>query len=141
MPSDRVFGPAGSIANVVSSMNVRSAFVDGKDAVKVYEAACELVDYVRTGKPAFLEVAVYRVKAHSVNDADYRYRPKDEGVEWLKEYDPIEGVRSQVAPERQAQIAAAVDAVVAEALEAASSGPAPEAADALRGIYATEGLS
>jgi TPP-dependent pyruvate/acetoin dehydrogenase alpha subunit len=140
MPSDRVFGPAGSIANVVASMNVRSTFVDGKDAVKVYETARELVDYVRTGKPAFLEVAVYRVKAHSVNDADYRYRPKDEGIEWLREYDPIESVRSHVAPERQEQIVAAVDAVVAEALEAASSGPAPEAADALRGIYATEGL-
>jgi TPP-dependent pyruvate/acetoin dehydrogenase alpha subunit len=141
MPSDRVFGPAGSIAKVVTAMNVRSEFVDGKDAVTVYEKACELVDYVRTGKTAFLEVAVYRVKAHSVNDADYRYRPKDEGTAWLSAYDPIESTRSRVAPERQAQIIAAVDAVVEEALEAASNGIAPEAADALRGIYATEGLS
>ena len=141
MPSDRVFGPGGSIAAVVSAMNVRAEFIDGKDALKVYETARELVDYVRSGRTAFLEVAVYRVKAHSVNDADYRYRPKDEGTEWLNQYDPIESLRPRIAPERQAQIESAVASVVDEALEAASNGPLPEAADALRGIYATEGLS
>lgn len=141
MPSDRVFGPGGSIAGVVAAMNVRSAFVDGRDALEVYETARELVDYVRTGKTAFLEVAVYRVKAHSVNDADYRYRPKDEGTEWLSHFDPIEGLRPRVDSHRAAQIEVAVNAVVDEALDAASNGPLPEAADALRGIYATEGLN
>jgi TPP-dependent pyruvate/acetoin dehydrogenase alpha subunit len=140
MPSDRVFGPAGSIARVVSSMNVRSEFVDGRDAVKVHEVAHEMVDYVRSGQPAFLEVAVYRVKAHSVNDADYRYRPKGEGEDWLRDYDPIESVRSRITADRQARITAAVNAVVDEALEAATTGPDPLPADALRGIYATEGL-
>jgi TPP-dependent pyruvate/acetoin dehydrogenase alpha subunit len=140
MSSDRVFGPAGSIARVVSSMNVRSEFVDGRDAVKVHEVANEMVDYVRSGQPAFLEVAVYRVKAHSVNDADYRYRPKSEGEEWLRDYDPIESVRSRITADSQARITAAVNAVVDEALEAATTGPDPLAADALRGIYATEGL-
>jgi TPP-dependent pyruvate/acetoin dehydrogenase alpha subunit len=140
MPSDRVFGPAGSISKVVASMNVRAEFVDGKDAVKVYEAAHERADYVRTCKMALLELAVYRVKAHSVNDADYRYRPTEEGAEWLKQFDPIDGVRALISPARQAQIVAAVDDVVEEALEAASNGPEPQADDALRGIYATEGL-
>lgn len=140
MPSERMFGPAGSIAGVVSAMNVRSEFVDGRDPVKVYEAASELVEYVRTGKSAFMEVAVYRVKAHSVNDADYRYRPKDEGAEWLNEFDPIDSVRTRLGAERQAEIQSAVASVVAEALEAATHGPSPDPADALRGIYATEGL-
>jgi TPP-dependent pyruvate/acetoin dehydrogenase alpha subunit len=140
MPSDRVFGPAGSIARVVSSMNVRCEFVDGRDAVKVHEVARELADYVRSGQPAFLEVAVYRVKAHSVNDADYRYRPKNEGEDWLRDCDPIESVRSRITADRQARIIAAVNAVVDEALEAATTGPDPLPADALRGIYATECL-
>jgi TPP-dependent pyruvate/acetoin dehydrogenase alpha subunit len=140
MPSERMFGPAGSIARVVEAMNVRSDFIDGRDAVEVYEKARELVDYVRSGRTAFLEVAVYRVKPHSVNDADYRYRPKHEGSEWLSEFDPIESVRPRVSPSRQQQIIAAVEAVVAEALDAASAGSAPDAEDALRGIYATEGL-
>ena len=116
MPSERIFGAAGSIASIVAAMNVRSEFVDGRDPVKVYEAARELVDYVRSAKPAFLEVAVHRVKAHSVNDADYRYRPKDEGIEWLSEFDPLESLRSRVAPERQAMIESAVSALVGEAL-------------------------
>lgn len=141
MPSDRMFGPGGSIARVVEAMGVRSEFIDGKDALRVYDTARELVDYVRTGRTAFLEVAVYRVKAHSVNDADYRYRPKDEGTQWLSNHDPIENLRARIAPERQQRIEAAVAAVVDNALEAASSGPLPDAADALRGIYATEGLN
>ncbi|MDH3753619.1 MAG: thiamine pyrophosphate-dependent dehydrogenase E1 component subunit alpha [Acidimicrobiia bacterium] len=140
MPSDGVFGPAGSITNVVSAMNVRSEFVDGRDAVKVYETGCELVEYVRTGKPAFIEVAVHRVKAHSVNDADYRYRPKNEGAEWLREYDPINSLRASIRVEQQHAIESAVSAVVDEALEAASNGALPETSDALRGIYATRGL-
>ena len=140
MPSDRIFGPAGSITDVVTAMKVRAEFVDGRDPIKVYEAATELVDYVRTGRPAFLEVAVYRVKAHSVNDADYRYRPKDEGAEWLSEFDPIDNLRTRISPDRQGEIERAVGSVIAEALEAASNGPSPDQGDALRGIYATEGL-
>lgn len=141
MPADRMFGPPGSIAAVVSAMGVRSEYVDGRDAVKVHEAALSLVEYVRSGRPAFMEVGVYRVKAHSVNDADYRYRPKDEGGRWLRENDPIDAMRSRIDPQRQATIEASVTSTVAEALAAAMSGPEPELSDALRGIYATEELS
>lgn len=140
MPVARVFGAAGSIAEVVRAMQVRSEYVDGTDPVRVYEKAQELADYVRSGKTAFLEVGVYRVKAHSVNDADYRYRPKEEGAEWLRGFDPIEKLRAAMDPARQTQIEAAVDSVVSRALAAAESGPTPSLDAAVSGIYATKGL-
>lgn len=140
MPAERMFGPPGSITGVVAAMNVRAEFIDGRDAVKVHEAARGLVEHVRTGRPAFLEVAVQRVKAHSINDPDYLYRPRDEGTEWLQEYDPVDSLRSRIPAPRQDEIRAAVDATVEEALAAAAAGPHPSPADATRGVYATEEL-
>lgn len=140
MRSDRMFGAAGSITSAVAAMGLRAEFVDGSDAIKVHDVAAQLAEYVRSGQPAFLEVAVYRVKAHSVNDADYRYRPKSDGADWLDEFDPLKRLRDTLAPARIESIDAAVNATVDEALVAASSGPSPPLDAALTGIYATKEL-
>lgn len=140
MPVERVFGPPGSIAATVASMHIRSVNVDGRDVVAVRDAARELVAYVREGRPAFLEVQVYRVRAHSLNDADYRYRPKTDGADWLDANDPIARVRAQIAPHLAAEIDAEVDHIVADAIDFAvrSAAPAPDAA--YDHVYATEEL-
>jgi TPP-dependent pyruvate/acetoin dehydrogenase alpha subunit len=141
MESDRVFRGPGAIARIVEAMDVRADWVDGRDPVKVNAVAEELIGYVREGHTALLEVDVYRVKAHSVNDADYRYRPKDAGVEWLKENDPVEAVRPAVSKESQARIESAVEEAVSFALRAALEGDEPPPEDALRGVYSSRELS
>ena len=141
MRADRVLGPPGAITRMVTAMGVRAELVDGQDPIGVHESAMQLIEYVREGHTAFLEVEVFRVKAHSVNDPDYLYRPKREGVDWLSANDPIDVLRSYIAPERQAQLQDAVDLTVNAALVAAASGPHPTSTDALRGVYATPGLA
>lgn len=143
MPVEKLFGPPGSIATIVESLGIRATFVDGRDVAAVYEAASELVAYVRGGQPAFLECEVYRVRAHSINDADYRYRPKDDGQAWLKLNDPIarsRAVLDSTLPGRPELIDHEVAELVEMAVERAESGATPHPADAFRTVYATEGL-
>jgi len=43
--------------------------VDGQDLEKVYDAACEALDYVRSGQgPVFLDVETYRMHGHYIGD-------------------------------------------------------------------------
>lgn len=143
MPVERLFGPPGTIAAQVRALGIRAEVVDGKDVRAVSEASRELVDYVRGGQPAFLECIVYRVRAHSINDADYRYRPKSAGTDWLATNDPLAATRvllEEQLPGRADAITAEVDAVVAAALASAESGVTPHPSAAFDAVYATEGL-
>ncbi|MBD3924220.1 thiamine pyrophosphate-dependent dehydrogenase E1 component subunit alpha [Nocardioides cavernae] len=143
MPVERIFGPPGSIAAMARGMGIRSEFVDGRDVTAVFEVATELIAHARTGQPAFLEIAVYRVRAHSINDADYLYRSKTDGQDWLDENDPIAASRQQLMaemPERVEEVEREVAEIVRLAVERAEAGVHPEPADAFTTVYATEGL-
>jgi TPP-dependent pyruvate/acetoin dehydrogenase alpha subunit len=143
MPVERLFGPPGTIAAQVRALGIRAEVVDGKDVRAVSEASSELVEYVRGGQPAFLECIVYRVRAHSINDADYRYRPKSDGTDWLDANDPLAAARTvleQQLPGRAGEIDAEIDAIVAAALTSAESGVAPHPSAAFNTVYATKGL-
>lgn len=143
MPVDKLFGPPGSIAQIVAGWGIRAAFVDGRDVEAVYETAADLVSHVRGGRPAFLECEVYRVRAHSINDADYRYRPKDDGQAWLRANDPIARSRhvlDATLPGGADRVDAEVAALVEAAVERAEAGSTPTPDDAFRAVYATEGL-
>ena len=99
MESERLFGAPGEIARRVAAGGVRSAFADGRDVEDVNQAAELLVAYAReTGSPAFIECALYRVRPHSVSDADYRYRPKEAGADWLARNDPLARTRRALDP-------------------------------------------
>lgn len=140
MPVDKIFGSPGAITRTVASMNVTAECVDGRDPVKVHEVARQLIDHVRTGHPAFLEVQVYRVKPHSVNDADYKYRPKTAGIDWLRDNDPIGPLREAIPPDRQAMIEEAVSSTVNQAMDAAIAGHSPDPGVALLGVYSSSEL-
>jgi len=143
MSTDEVFGEAGTITKMVAATGMRSRFVDGRDATVVRDAAIELVSEVRKGSPAFLECAVFRVRAHSLSDPEYRYRAKDSGIRWLEGNDPIVRLRD-AAPRAIQQEFDQVDEEVRSAVEAArAEAQAMEPADsaaALEGVYATPGL-
>jgi pyruvate dehydrogenase E1 component alpha subunit len=66
---------------------MESASVDGMDVAAVEEASRQAMDYVRAGRPFFLEAWTYRFRAHSMYDAEL-YRTKDEVEQW-KLRDPI----------------------------------------------------
>ena len=143
MPVETLFGPPGSITDIVRAMGVRAECVDGRDVAAVHEAAQELVAHVRGGQPAFLECVVYRVRAHSINDADYRYRAKTDGADWLDSNDPIAAVRhklEELVPGHAASVDDDVARIVAAAVARAEAGKSPTPQDAFTTVYASEGL-
>lgn len=72
----------------VAAYNIPSQQVDGQDIEKVYAAAVEAVNYVRSGQgPYFLELMTYRYRGHSMSDSN-AYRSKSEERIW-GERDPI----------------------------------------------------
>src|SRR4030088_1850621 len=96
MSTDAVFGEAGTITRMVAATGMLARFVDGRDALAVRSASEDLVREVRRGRPAFLECEVFRVRAHSLSDPEYRYRAKDSGARWLESNDPIVRMRDKL---------------------------------------------
>jgi pyruvate dehydrogenase E1 component alpha subunit len=63
--------------------------VDGDDLEAVFDATARLLDRARgERKPAVLEAMTYRYRGHSVADAGWSYRSKEE-VSEHKRHDPI----------------------------------------------------
>jgi TPP-dependent pyruvate/acetoin dehydrogenase alpha subunit len=144
MSSSALFGEYGAISTRVAATGVRSSYVDGRDVLAVSRVANAIVEGIRsTGAPAFLEVGVYRVRPHSVSDADYRYRPKDAGSNWLADNDPIAFARRSLenAHERAlTRIDRDVSEAVSGALARAEAATTTPASAATSQIYATPAL-
>jgi pyruvate dehydrogenase E1 component alpha subunit len=101
--------------------------VDGMDVVAVEAAARRAVHAVReSGKPYFLECRTYRLRAHSMFDAQL-YRDKAEVEAWRKK-EPIVRLKAwlldnhMMHPEEVTRIEAEVDAEIAEAVAFAEAG-------------------
>jgi len=115
------------IGRKAASYRIASEAVDGMDVVAVEAAARRAVSTVReTGKPYFLECRTYRLRAHSMFDAQL-YRDKAEVEEWRKK-EPI--VRFQgwleanhmIRPDDLTRMEAEIDAEIAEAVAFAEAG-------------------
>ena len=143
MPSDELFGRNGQISDMVAATGMLARFVDGRDARAVHRVTSELLREVRSGRPAFLECLVFRVRPHSLSDPEYRYRPKDSGSKWMETNDPIARLRSESAVAARAsfdeiddQVQRTVGSARAEALAMSAAAPA----SARDRIYGTPGL-
>ena len=136
MPVERLFGSPGTHCRLVAEQGMKAELVDGSDVLKVHEVACSLVDYVRTGYPAFLEVTVGRVRAHSLNDPEYEYRDRDSGKNWLEENDPIDTLRKSLPDLSKEfdQIDLEVSTLISRETIQAESGEINQANDALRDV-------
>jgi pyruvate dehydrogenase E1 component alpha subunit len=119
--------------------------VDGMDVVAVEAAARRAVHTVReTRKPCFLECQTYRLRAHSMFDAQL-YRDKAEVEAW-RQKEPI--VRFQnwleanhmVHPDDLKTIEAAVDAEIADAVAFAEAGTWEPIAELTRFTYAEKNV-
>jgi TPP-dependent pyruvate/acetoin dehydrogenase alpha subunit len=122
---------------------IQAEAVDGMDVVAVEAAARRAVHMVReTGKPYFLECRTYRLRAHSMFDAQL-YRDKAEVEAWRKK-EPI--VRFQgwleanhmVHAEDLQRIEADVAAEIAEAVAFAEAGTLEPVEQLTRFVYADE---
>jgi TPP-dependent pyruvate/acetoin dehydrogenase alpha subunit len=144
MSSLELFGEYGAVAEIVAAKGIGSRYVDGRDVISVYQEARALVAEVRrSGQPAFLECGVYRVRPHSVSDADYRYRPKDAGTDWLASNDPIANLRRRLEPALAGElgtIESEVRDLIATELAKAESDEQTPVAAARTNVYSTPDL-
>jgi pyruvate dehydrogenase E1 component alpha subunit len=141
-------GTAVSRASAVTAIRqkadgyaMKNGQVDGMDVMKVYEAAKEAVDYVRSeGQPYLLEVDTYRFRGHSMGDPE-RYRKQEEVKKW-QENDPIGIYRKYLTDKKSAtvkaldEIDAQVEEEVNKAVQFAESSPEPALEDLFTDIYA-----
>ena len=118
---------------------IEAAVVDGMDVAAVERAAWQAMDYVRAGRPFFLEARTYRFRAHSMYDAEL-YRTKDE-VELWKQRDPIllwqRRLREQgwLGDDDVAAIETEVAAKVKAAVEFAEQGTWEPVEDLLKDVH------
>ena len=110
------------------------------DVMKVYEAAKEAINYVRTdSQPYLLEVITYRYRGHSMGDPE-RYRKQEEVKKW-QENDPIGIFRKHLLEKKTApakaldEIETQVDEEVNKAVEFAETSPEPAMEDLFANIY------
>ena len=114
---------------------------DGNDVIATYDATKRAVDRARRGEGVSLvELITYRRKGHAEHD-NQSYVPAGEIERWERENDPIARYlarlrESGVSDETLAEIDARVIREIDEATDLAEQSGAPEALDALRGIYA-----
>jgi TPP-dependent pyruvate/acetoin dehydrogenase alpha subunit len=110
------------------------------DVLAVEEATRQATALVRDGDgPVFLEFRTYRFRAHSMYDPEL-YRNKDEVEQWKKR-DPIVTYEARLrqwgllTDAEKAQIEAAVDAEIAEAVAFAEAGPWEPIEDLTKDVY------
>jgi pyruvate dehydrogenase E1 component alpha subunit len=118
---------------------IEAAIVDGMDVAAVEVATSKAMDYVRTGRPFFLEARTYRFRAHSMYDAEL-YRSKEEVEQW-KQRDPIllwqKRLREQdlLSDSDLAEIESDTMAKVNTAVEFAEVGGWEPVADLVKDVY------
>ncbi len=115
--------------------------VDGMDVFKVFAAAQNAVDYIRSGKgPMILEMKTYRYRGHSMSDPA-KYRSKEEVQKMRSEQDPIERLKEFILSAGHSDEAAlkAIDkeikAIVTEAADFAQTSPEPQPSELYTDVY------
>lgn len=121
--------------------SMKNSQVDGMDVMKVYEAAKDAIEFVRTNsQPYFLEIDTYRFRGHSMGDPE-RYRKAEEVKKW-QENDPIGIFNKQLLEKKIAtrkvldEIEARAEEEVVKAVEFAENSPEPAMDELFKDIYA-----
>ena len=133
------------VAPRAASYGMEGVIVDGNDPIAVIEAVRDARARAAAGEgPTLIEAKVARFTAHSSDDDDRLYRPREEVAEALGR-DPIPafarrlkdlGILDDAADrDLQARIAAEVD----DAVDYADAAPHPDPDDLLTHVFAEEG--
>ena len=133
---------AERLADKAAGYGIPGVRADGNDVLEVYRVTREAVDRARRGEGVtLLELMTYRRKGHAEHD-NQSYVVPGEIERWARENDPLDRyatVLSEtegVGPDALAALDARVADEIDRATDAAESSPAPEALDALDGVYA-----
>ncbi len=141
MPVERTFGQPGSIAAWAAGFGVTAESVAEDDVFAVNRVAEAMINEVRsTGRAAFIEIEVWRVRAHSLNDPDYRYLPKDLGKSHLQNHDPIVKAERSLGLS-EAEIVAMrhrFSREIQDAIDSATKGHGAPDRLAMTGVYSPE---
>jgi 2-oxoisovalerate dehydrogenase E1 component len=108
--------PGTSLASRASAYGMRAEQVDGSNPASLLEAVDRALSTVRTGAPAFLEVAVPRLSGHYNADIEH-YRPLED-KERAAERDPLAVVRSELEAQTPGEVGR-IDADIERQLESA----------------------
>ena len=117
--------------------------VDGTDSLEVYRIAKEAIDRARdpSGGPTFLELKVERLKPHTSDDDDTRYRTPED-MEDSKRRDPLARLNAYLSdlgiltPAHDEQIFQESRAEVNRVTDAAENAPWPDASNLYGHLYA-----
>jgi pyruvate dehydrogenase E1 component alpha subunit len=124
-----------------AAYGVRAAAVDGMDVLAAEQAAREAVGHARNGRgPALLEMRTYRLRAHSMFDAQL-YRDKSEVEEWRRR-GPLTTLTTRLkaaellTEDDFQRLQREVDAEVTAAVEFAAAAEWEPVGDLARHVYA-----
>ncbi|MBM3450671.1 MAG: pyruvate dehydrogenase (acetyl-transferring) E1 component subunit alpha [Armatimonadetes bacterium] len=116
--------------------------VDGMDIFAVHGVASRAIDEARrTGRPYAVEALTYRFSGHGAADLFQPYREKTEVESW-RQRDPIRMLEGRLRADGHltdgaiAEIQAAADRMVEEAVKFAEASPEPPAEELYTDIYA-----
>ena len=117
--------------------------VDGNDVLACYSGMRDAVAYARSGRgPIFLEALTYRVSAHSSSDDPSRYRDESVTLRWRTERDPLARYKKMLlehgllSEAQDAELVAAIEAEVRQAVTAEESVPPPPLATLVEDVFA-----
>ncbi|MBX6341340.1 MAG: thiamine pyrophosphate-dependent dehydrogenase E1 component subunit alpha, partial [Thermomicrobiaceae bacterium] len=117
--------------------------VDGTDPLAVYEVARAAVERARRGEgPTLIEAKVHRFTAHSSDDDDRTYRPREE-ITAERAYDPIPAFRATLlergilSEEDDKALRERIRAEIDDATEFAEQAPYPDPSELTTHVYAS----
>ncbi len=133
---------AARLADKAAGYGIPGFTADGNDVLAVYEVTKDAVDRARDGGGVTLiELMTYRRKGHAEHD-DQSYVPEGEIERWATENDPVDRYVDRLTQNVGVALAdlEAIDGRVRDeidrATDLAEQSAAPEAMDALAGVYA-----
>jgi pyruvate dehydrogenase E1 component alpha subunit len=139
---------SGKVTNLIKlsdrarGYNIDGYTVEGNDAVEVYSKTLDITKSVRKNhKPVILEAVTYRIRGHSLRDAQ-RYRAKGEAKEWMIKYCPINRFKKYLLDAKKSttktieNIEKKVDQNIKEAVKFALKSPLPDPLKLMEDIYA-----
>jgi pyruvate dehydrogenase E1 component alpha subunit len=143
VPRERQTASA-TIAQKALAYGFRGVRVDGMDPLAVYDVTREAAERARAGhadRPTLIEAVQYRFGAHTTADDPSAYRDEAEVEHW-KQRDPVDRferflLRTGRLDEGDVDaIAAENRELMAEAIEAAESGPEPDPENMFEHVFA-----
>ena len=133
---------AETLAGRADAYGFEGVQVDGNDPLAVREVVTEALSTARDGRPVFVEALTYRQGAHTTADDPDRYRPETPDLPDWRTADPLDRYETYLREEGVVddafvdEVAAEVDAELADAVATAEDVPALGSEELFTHVYA-----